>query len=528
LAAVVVIALVIRLLGLGWGLPGERQFVSLHPDEFRFVDPVARSLASGEVSPEKYAYGSLPFDLLYGSARVLGAAGMELDSSDLLLIARIWSALFGAATVLVVGRLGARLGGPAVGLVAAGLLALAPGHLQHSHFATVDVPATFFVALALLFACRARDESRGAPSTRDLWIGGVAAGLAAACKYPAGLVLVAVVAALLQLRIPLGKRLRASFVAAAASGVAFVVVMPWALLDWTEFWSAVRFELFEHQAAGHGEEFTGTGPGLWFLLRINLAWALGWPAALAGLAGLLLRLPRDPRGRALLAFALPVLVALSLSQVRFMRYTLVLQPVLCVSAALLVEGLRLGNGARWALRSLMLAPAATAGLLVLATLLRPDPRWQAEDWMRAQVPEGATIGLPRLPSFESPALVPPPAGPPIDLNTSPPAARRWFERQNRHGKGKWKGVLIERWDAELLAREAPEWFVISEMRFGTALRREGSKARSFFEELEAGWERAATFDTFPPSWRRWFGVPFAPHDALYTFPQVRVYRRRGS
>ena len=69
--------------------------------------------------------------------------------------------------------------------MAATLYAVCPLAAQHGHFATVDVPATFWVTAALVAALTSR---------RWLLIG-ILAGLAAATKYNAGLVLLAGVAA---------------------------------------------------------------------------------------------------------------------------------------------------------------------------------------------------------------------------------------------------------------------------------------------------------------------------------------------
>jgi hypothetical protein len=46
------------------------------------------------------------------------------------------------------------------------------------------------------------------------------------------------------------------------------------------------------------------------------------------------------------------------------------------------------------------------------------------------------------------------------------------------------------------------------------------------EALDGGWELVASFESLPRAWRWIFGSASTPHDALYSFPEVRVYRRR--
>ena len=60
----------------------------------------------------------------------------------------------GVGTVWAVYAIGVRLWGRRAGLLAALTLAVMPLHAQHSHFLTVDVPATFWGMLSLLWAVR--------------------------------------------------------------------------------------------------------------------------------------------------------------------------------------------------------------------------------------------------------------------------------------------------------------------------------------------------------------------------------------
>src|SRR5690606_16053703 len=95
-----------------------------------------------------------------------GFGVFQLNASDpslvwqwpyqIMLSARFLSALFGAGTAILLYFL-INAWNPSYkkyALAASLLFALLPGHAQHSHFATVDVASTFWIALSLFLALR--------------------------------------------------------------------------------------------------------------------------------------------------------------------------------------------------------------------------------------------------------------------------------------------------------------------------------------------------------------------------------------
>ena len=156
------LALGVRLVGLTWGLPSALHFYSYHPDERQIAVAVANlDFFGGDFNPDFFSYPSLYIYLVY-IAHFLGS-GLGLFSAppnnviwpflrEVMLTGRFVSAMLGAATVPLIFFIGKRIGGARLGTLAALLLAFLPGHVQHSHFATVDVAATFFIARLWLFA----------------------------------------------------------------------------------------------------------------------------------------------------------------------------------------------------------------------------------------------------------------------------------------------------------------------------------------------------------------------------------------
>jgi 4-amino-4-deoxy-L-arabinose transferase-like glycosyltransferase len=91
----------------------------------------------------------------------------------------------GVVTIGLVFLAGRRLGGPAAGLIAAAIVALAPVHVGSSRTVTTDVPVTLFAVLVLLATIRAVEQ----PERRRWWIAAaICVGLATSTKWN-GLVL---------------------------------------------------------------------------------------------------------------------------------------------------------------------------------------------------------------------------------------------------------------------------------------------------------------------------------------------------
>jgi 4-amino-4-deoxy-L-arabinose transferase-like glycosyltransferase len=201
--ALFLLALLIRCIGLQWGLPSSARWYSYHPDEYQMFSAVVNLISHGDFNPRFFNYPSLYVYLAYFAHGAMAAFGLAhplpenqsqlwMLTRDVLLSARVVTAIVGAATVPLVFLIARQIGGFRVGVLGALLLTFAPGHVQHSHFATVDVPTTFFVALCLWLSTRALHGEANLKHQRvSLLLAALVAGLAAATKYNGVLVLVA-------------------------------------------------------------------------------------------------------------------------------------------------------------------------------------------------------------------------------------------------------------------------------------------------------------------------------------------------
>jgi len=171
--------------GYYWGLPDNTHYFSYHPDEVFLLLPSFR-FAVGLWNPGFFNYGTLYIYLVGLPAVALGLvpdpASFPAGLRPLYEQGRMTTAVLGTLTVLLL-YLALRRESRRVAAVAAALLAVCPLHVMHRSYATVDVPATFFITAAFLLALRG--AARPHPVMGGLT--GLAVGLAAATKYNAAL-----------------------------------------------------------------------------------------------------------------------------------------------------------------------------------------------------------------------------------------------------------------------------------------------------------------------------------------------------
>ena len=465
LAAIVVVALALRLNGINWDEgygfhPDERDIYmrsdcmyalltdSPHADNCGYLadHPEAEPGVGGltaffdpdrsPLNPHWFPLGSI---LIY--AMVLCRSVVELFTDigglEMRYAGRTLSALADVGTVLMVFVLGRRLYGRDVGLLAAGLTALAVIHVQHSHFYR---PETFTVLLTLagIWATLRMVEKR---RLRDSALLGLMLGLALSPKVN-----------VLPLLAPLAlgyayclmdeaegrwgdvtpemvqKVAGHAILAAAVALVVFFVTTPYAFIDAGAFIGDVLAQTRMARNAGlwpFTVQYVDT-PSFLYQIQQTTVWGLGLPLGVVAWVSIpftaaLLALERhNVRGDLLLlAWVVPSLLFFESFEVRFLRYLFPLMPVMILLASRMMLwevskartlARRLstaGQGAIQAVRWGKVAPVLLALavaipiFVVLSTAFysiafqrvyaNEHPALQASRWVLTDVPRGASI-----------------------------------------------------------------------------------------------------------------------------------------
>ncbi len=200
LLLIVFVAAVLRFVPIWFGLP----YPLARPDEEVSI-AIALRVLQGDLNPHFFHWPSLTFYVFAGVIgaasglrELLGASG-AMTFPDHALLTRATIALCGTITVFVLFRLGRRIAGDLVGLLAAAFLAVALLHVRESHFAMTDALMTLLLwtSLTLLVAAALADEAPGPPGRTAVLLcaaAGLAGGLATSTKYNAGAGAIAMVA----------------------------------------------------------------------------------------------------------------------------------------------------------------------------------------------------------------------------------------------------------------------------------------------------------------------------------------------
>ena len=378
LPIILLLALFLRLYGIDWDAG-----FHLHPDERMLIMVAERLRFPDALNPDFFAYGSFPIYLLKFISWVVG-----LDSySGMLYIGRAISALFDTGTVLLVYFIAKQIK-PKTAYLAAFFYSISVLSIQSAHFFISDIPLTFFTTLTLYLLLKLISRTR---SSIRLAIGlGAAIGLALATKIPAVFLAFPVLAVIILRRV----RFKQVLVIGMVSFIVFAVAMPYAILDFAEFRSQlVQQSLMRKDAFifPYTLQYVGTRAYLYFIDNI-VRWGLGWPLGILAIAGTtfaFLHIKAKPF-IVIFAFAVPFLLFMGSSAVKFMRYMLPLYPLLAIFSALFISRVQ-------PLLKLKVEPLLIViviwPLAFMSIYSRPHSRVAASEWMFSNIPAGSTLAV---------------------------------------------------------------------------------------------------------------------------------------
>jgi hypothetical protein len=421
LAAVLGVSVLLDAWGLGWGLAGDYSWA---PDEL-LPSAVRAGLDqrfSGgwheKYGPFHYAVLAAAYEpaLLARRFRLIHVDDSERDRI-LAVTGRLVSLLMATGTVWLVARLGRELGDEWAGILGAAFLAFSAPFVYYAKIANLDAPYLFWWALSLLFYVRLLDRHR----LGDYVLFAASAAAAVATKDQAyGLYVLtvpAVVAALHARRRAEGDRRVLATLAdprllvAGSVGLVVLIVLDNVVFNPEGFLAHLRviagpashpFRMFDNDLAGHLALMRQT-------VR-HVAFAMGLPAFLLGVAGVATALAR-PRAHARWLFLLlpPLSYDVTFLHVVLYGYDRFVLPLVLVlalfSGRLLARGLRSAPPLRTAAAGLAAGVLAYSLLYAASVdrLLTHDSRYAMERWMARSIPPGAMVAaigplgyLPRL------------------------------------------------------------------------------------------------------------------------------------
>lgn len=337
-------------------------------DEGHVLHHVAGLLRAGGWDPGWYAYPSLTLYVIAACVRVLdwivraaGGNGILVHLSTgtdfydfvtppaLIVTGRVVVLVASLATVLLGMALAHRIAGERARLVAGLFLALCPALVQRSPIVIVDTVAAALVLSALVAALRLLPEDATGASLADAhrWAlaAGALSGFAAAAKYPAGAVLVAVLATIALLRIPVIARVRLGVVSLAGAFTGAALGMPALVLKPHEVLDALHEQAVHYANPSIMSPDAVPKPSL--LVQTFERYELGLVLPIVGIVGLAILLGRRETRRVVIPwilFGVALLVPVLSFPFQPFRNVLALVPLMIIAAAIVYDSLsRLGR-----------------------------------------------------------------------------------------------------------------------------------------------------------------------------------------
>ena len=429
LITIILLGAALRFYGLDWGTNHETgRFHTFHIDESTIVE--STRLLGINIHQIRSSYGKAPMYLLWTGAHLIGSligqTPFELDNNASAkfthVFARSLSALMGVITLYLVFQLGTALGGHWTGLLAAFFLATCPGHIQQSHYYTVDPIITFWVTLALYLTLRF-------PSTNwRLYLAfGIICGLAAGTRLVGiwlaipffiahsfaqnkfaicNLQLTNVVSHLQ----PLAHERSESFaltwkkfaITTIAGTLTLLICEPFILLDPQHYFDTSDIRLFaSSMRVARGELIRvwtlydlNTTPFLFYVTDL-LRYALGFPLEIAGLFGITLALwKRNKPALLLLGWLIPYFMLVGGLHTKPIRYATPMLPAFAIFAAWACIHLSyLLRPRPYATLPVLIIglPTLIHGLAITNVYSHEDSRIVANRWIEENIPAGNRI-----------------------------------------------------------------------------------------------------------------------------------------
>ena len=409
LGLILLVALAWRVNNIGFGLPN-----MWDPDEPIFMLIPLDMLSHHTLNPGWFGHpGSTTIYLIAAIDFVVAALGLATgrfpnqgafaqaafnDPAMLFIPARLAMVLIAVGTIWLTYKVGRKLGGSAVGLIAALLLSINPLHIAWSQVIRTDIQASLFMLASVVFSIRAAERGR----IRDYVVAGAFAGLATVTKWPAATVLFAVAGAAASCGLAWSNARKLALGVVAWIATMFIA-SPFIFLDWRAVLANVSGEAAQTHLGHTSAGFLGN---VQFYILGQLGGSMGWIGLVAALSGAVILASSSREARwTLLPATLAFLLLIAAQHLVWSRWLLPLLPAFAIFAAVAIERLahavtrkipQVRTGVPLAALSFVVVAPAFAGAIGQARERANDTRAWADRWAMQHIPAGSTVVLEHL------------------------------------------------------------------------------------------------------------------------------------
>lgn len=374
------------------------------------------------LNPHFFAYGNLPLYILKGSAVIASVVNPNLlEYSQINLVGRSISILADLVTIFLVFKISTILYNKKTGLTASFIYSISVLPIQYSHFYTSDILLTMFITLTIFRVLKFYNK----PSFVNAILVGIPLGLALATKISAIPIIIAVSAALMLefififSRTPnqpkhwlphiphvLKKLLTEGLLIALTALITFIIVQPYAIIDFGEFIKQNLAQSAMTRAAytfPYTLQYVGKIPYL-YEVKNMLLWGIGPVIFTFTVAGLYLlfksfkTLNQTKRAESLIVLSFFFLYFLIVGNfaIGFMRYMLPIYPILAIFAGLAIVKLfeqidNLNKSLKYLLGTFIILLLLVWSLSFMTIYSKTNTRIAATEWINKNIPAGSAL-----------------------------------------------------------------------------------------------------------------------------------------
>ncbi|MEM7028335.1 MAG: glycosyltransferase family 39 protein [Chloroflexota bacterium] len=399
LAVILLLGAYLRFQGLLFDYP-----YFFNPDEARLIE-WGRAFTYPNIFASEW--GTVPLILVKLMTGILNLFQISTTLVNLTVVGRIFAACLGCIIILMTFQLSKRLLNWQAGVIAATFTAFTVLLIQYAHVYSMDAIFSFLVLLAFFPILRLPKNQ-----TKDYLLAGLIIGVTMATRLNGVLLFLPFIIAhsygCFDQRMTWGNRLkqvlgRNIWLGGMVSVTVYLVLTPSLLMNPAKFFFEDGLVWVLLQTSGYIKsrytlQFEGTTASYYFT---NLMfWGVG-PFLLVSylLTSLYNGLKwRHQASLIILSFVVIYLYSGATSRVKFIRYSLVLFPLLNIIAALafahIYQRLASYRVARWGLQSVLVViiVGTAAYALAFVSIYTPtDIRLEASQWIQTHIPPGAKI-----------------------------------------------------------------------------------------------------------------------------------------